>query len=266
MSNKENLLGFLSLIKNPEIRDFTSRLLDVVPEVFWTARASKSHHPEDERGPEGNVIHAERVTKLVRIMAEGTQLTSDEVDCLTSAAILHDGCRYDLDGKAEYTVENHPSLIRKLASNHSIDCSYTSDIFVLIERHMGRWGDPVYWPDITASAIMHVADVISARAEQVWPIGETIKSDWVGATPFKEIGMNEEKMGLLKELAGDNDYWSSASRFIEQVSSRKLSSLTDRQRDWLSNIEASLSDELNKREGVKAFEGRDELEPEDIPF
>ncbi len=262
MSNKENLLSFIPLIANPEIRDFTKKLLDVVPEVYWTAKASRGHHPEDERGPEGNIIHSERVVKLVRVMSEGCRMVPIDVDIITSAAILHDGCRYDLSGTAEYTVPNHPSLIRKLANNHSIDCAYAVDIFILIERHSGRWGDPVYWPEITPSAMLHMADLVSAHAEQVWPIGETVKPTWVGATPFMEIGMTEDKMRLFEELAEDNDYWKSSLRFIRQMSSRKLSSLTEKQRDWLENIEASLGVELSKREGEEAFG----LEPEDIPF
>ncbi len=267
MNNKENLMGFVSLIVNPGIRDFTEQILDVVPEVFWTARASKDHHPEDERGSEGNVIHTERVVKIVRIMSDSCQLTPDEIDVLTSAAILHDAGRYGPFGTEEYTVPDHPSLIRGIAGNHVISCAHDADIFSLIERHSGRWGDPVYWPQVTPAAMLHLADTISAHAEQIWPIGETLKSDWVGATPFQEIGMTKEKMQLLRELGPDSDYWKSALGFINQITSRKLSSLTNKQKNWLRNIEAGLSEELNKREeeyhnGVNS----DDLEPEDMPF
>lgn len=267
MSNKDNLLSFVSLIKNSEIRDFTTEMLGVLPDVYWTAKASKGHHPEDERGSEGNIIHSERVTKLVRIIAECTELNSNEVDCITSAAILHDGCRYDMDGQAEYTVPDHPFQIRELAGLHSIDCTFAGHIFILIERHTGRWGDPIYWPEITPSTILHIADVISAHAEQVWPIGDIIKPEWVGSTPFQEIGMDVEKLDLMKELAVDNAYWKSSLGFFKQVASRKLSSLTDKQRTWLFSIEASLSDELNKRGAEDTMsEGSLSDEVEDLPF
>ncbi len=186
-------------------------------------------------------------------MTEFTQMNFDVIDCVTSAAILHDGGRYGLYGKAEYTVDDHPAVIRELALIHSIDCTHASHIFMLIERHTGKWGTTAYWPEITSSAILHIADVISAHAEQVWPIGDIIKPEWVGSTPFQEIGMDDDKLELMKELAEDNNYWKGSLGFFRQVASRKLSSLTDKQRDWLYSIEASLSKELSKREGVEAF-------------
>jgi len=257
MSNKENLLSFLLLIKNPEIRHFTEDMLGVMPSVFWTARASKGHHPEDERGIEGNIVHSERVVKIVRVMAEGTRISPDELDCLTSAALLHDGCRHGLYGTENTTVNNHPSLIRELASNHGINCAYAVEIFALIERHMGKWGTPEYWPEITPSAMLHMADMISAHAEQIWPIGGDLKPSWTGSTPFQEIGINEEEMQLLEELAEDIDYWKSACSFVKSLRNRKFSSLTDKQRNWLDSIKSSLEDELDKQSDIG---------PDDIPF
>lgn len=262
MNRKEELYDLVNLIADPYIKDFTEHMLEVVPDTFWTAKASLNHHPEDERGDEGNLIHTIRVAKIVRIMAEGCNLTSIELDVLLSGAILHDPCRYDKDGTADYTIPEHPLLVRELAEDYSIECEYSVDIFTLIERHMGKWGKVPYNPEVTPSALLHLADMISANAELVWPIGEEPKASWVGATPFKEIGLTPEKMELMGELAEDNEYWASAKGFVESVSSRRYSSLTEKQKDWLDRIEDSLGDELAKRAG----ESIHDIEPEDIPF
>lgn len=78
---------------------------------------------------------------------------------------------------------------------------------------------------------------------------------WIGDIPFKELGMDEDKMNLLTELAKDNDYWRKAFSFVDQVRDREYSSLSDKQQDWLSNIVASLGVELNKIEGRFASNG-----------
>jgi len=70
---------------------------------------------------------------------------------------------------------------------------------------------------------------------------------WVGGTPFEDLGMTQEKMDLLKELAEDNEYWERSNMFIRSITNRKLSSLSINQRRWLGDIILALDDELVKR-------------------
>lgn len=77
---------------------------------------------------------------------------------------------------------------------------------------------------------------------------------WVGQVPFTELGMTQELMTLLVELSEGGGYWTQAYGFVNNVSGRTLSSLTDRQRDWLDNIVASLNVELNKRTAKEVWE------------
>jgi len=71
---------------------------------------------------------------------------------------------------------------------------------------------------------------------------------WHGGVPFKELGMDEEKYGLLKDLAEHSDYWKSALGFIDGVRGKNPSQLTQRQRNWLSQIIESLGEELTAME------------------
>ena len=70
---------------------------------------------------------------------------------------------------------------------------------------------------------------------------------WVGETPFEEIGMTKGKFDLLNELAYENDYWMKAHMFVKAVTNRKLSSLSDFQRRWLTTIIMDLEQELYKK-------------------
>ena len=52
---------------------------------------------------------------------------------------------------------------------------------------------------------------------------------WIGQVPFEDIGMTEDKMILLKELAEDSDYWKKAHGFIRSILGRVPSSLSHNQ-------------------------------------
>lgn len=70
---------------------------------------------------------------------------------------------------------------------------------------------------------------------------------WCGSIPFKDLGMTEAKMVLLKELMENSDYWSRAYLFVHAITNRKLSSLSDYQRRWLTEITLALDTELDRK-------------------
>ena len=70
---------------------------------------------------------------------------------------------------------------------------------------------------------------------------------WIGQVPFEDIGMTENKMDLLKELAEDSDYWKRAHMFVQLSANRVPSSLSHKQRSWLTTIILDLDIELDKR-------------------
>lgn len=71
--------------------------------------------------------------------------------------------------------------------------------------------------------------------------------NWIGLVPFKDIGMTEAKMALLEELMEDDDYWSRAYLFVHSITNRKLYSLSDYQRRWLTEIILTLDNELERK-------------------
>lgn len=72
---------------------------------------------------------------------------------------------------------------------------------------------------------------------------------WIGSPiiPFEDIGMTQEKWDLLESLSMQGGYWRRAFLFIRGATNRRLSSLSLRQRNWLTEIVYSLDIELERK-------------------
>ena len=227
--------------------------MKVAPPSFRTARASKVHHPPDEREAGGNSLHTLRVVKLVRLLADSCDFDKTTTDISISAAIIHDICRYGLNDECEVTPKDHALAPRKLAEKHSITCDHADRIFDLAEHHMGRWGPYPYAPQASPSDVLHFADTVSAHANEVWEQLGASSTSWVGSVPFSDKGMTQDYVTLMEKLAEDNDYWKTALSFIRSSSSSKWNSLSLKQQDWIQGIIASLVVELNKNTAREVF-------------
>lgn len=241
-------------IATPSIRDFTIEMMKVAPPSFRAARASRAHHPPDEREASGNALHTLRVVKLVRLLADACNFDRVTTDISISAAIIHDMCRYGLNDEDEASSKGHPLIPRKLAERHSITCDHADVIFDVAEYHMGRWGPYPYVPQVTPDSVLHLADTISAHANEVWEQLGASGTSWVGGVPFSDKGMTQDLVTLMEELAEDNDYWKTALSFIRSSSSRRWGTLSAKQQNWVMDIIASLEVELNRRTAREVFE------------
>ena len=114
------LYAIVRAIENAEIFGFTMHLLNVAPKSFWERPASHNHHPEDERGEYGDIIHTIRVAKTADILCQIQNITGVSRDMVISAAVNHDLCRYGLNDDSDKTVPEHAQLIRQLAKIHEI--------------------------------------------------------------------------------------------------------------------------------------------------
>lgn len=261
MNNSDELYAFVHTIRDKEIREFTSNILKVLPKNFWTAKASKNHHPVDERGFEGNIIHSLRVAKICYFLGDALKFDSIHMDMEKSAGILHDGGRYKIDGSADYTVPEHPCIIREIANIHNISCIYDQEIFSIIEAHMGRWNEPPITEMNIYQQVLYLADVVSAKAGEIWKIESaqaqstgtqssnsappSVKSSaniWSIDLPFIELGMTEAMIHKMEELATDSSYWAASLNFAQKSASRTFSSLSPKQQSWAEKIISGLKE------------------------
>lgn len=72
---------------------------------------------------------------------------------------------------------------------------------------------------------------------------------WIGSPeiPFALLGMTQEKLDLLESLSKSGGYWRRSNLFVRAATGRKLSSLSLRQRNWLTEIISSLDVELARK-------------------
>ncbi|HJS83546.1 MAG TPA: HD domain-containing protein [Nitrososphaera sp.] len=179
------LLDEINLIFDQGIRQFVRSLL-VKAEEFWVIPASFSgkHYPPDERKEGGNVVHTQRVVRLVRILAESQERSSHEIDILTAAALLHDLLKGKTqDGKLEYD-SMHPYAVDSFvnwargedeqfnvsgaSTTTLIDDSSLAHILRLIRCHMGIWSPiPETIPLSQLEWYLHYADRIATKLHLV---------------------------------------------------------------------------------------------------
>jgi len=131
----------LNFIRSRRIRMFTKSALGLFPEYFFHIPASSSgrYHPKYALGEGGLVRHTKAAVRIAVRLARMNQfeLTSYELDIVTSALILHDGCKSGLKNSG-YTKTEHPLICRIFLENN-IDDIPDDEILNCIEHHMSQW-------------------------------------------------------------------------------------------------------------------------------
>ena len=176
----------VSRIEDEPIRLFVAKALKEAPKYFWTSSSSSSgkHHPTDEHGEGGLVLHTVRVFNVAETMLnafEGYKQThssskhqpglftywevgevSVNSDVVRAGTILHDLYRYGQKDKPEdRTIKNHAEIAGEVLSNMSEHFTKKAMIIWCVERHMGRWGQVL--PNSPDEWIVHLADTIATK-------------------------------------------------------------------------------------------------------
>ncbi len=168
----------LDYIINPNIREFTEKALNKLPEYFFSIPASSTgkFHPSYALGDGGLIRHTQAA---VRIAVELFRIdlfkyTEDEKDMIISSLILHDGCKSGLN-HSKYTVTEHPLVVAKFIKNddeliESLDKNTLNIITRCIESHMGQWTkdfktkkDVLPRPKTKIQNFVHWCDYLASR-------------------------------------------------------------------------------------------------------
>ena len=157
----------VGLIRNKELRGLVRRVIDQLPEAFWTREASKMYHPADERGEGGNLIHTLRVIKVADRILDTTTYSSPTRDIMKASAILHDSQRHGPDGTSRVTVKEHPQLAKALLDSLVEEqVPGIEELGNILEKHMGKFQNPSYpVSDIPLSDILHIADYLASQTD-----------------------------------------------------------------------------------------------------
>ncbi len=175
---KESLVKEMMYMHDIGLINLTIEALNNTPDGFFTAAASSSglHHPAYARGTGGLVRHTQAAVHLCNTINKATQTAFPKwkQDCMLSALILHDTCKFGLDGSAKHTIHEHPNLVRELLSFEAEPDTngkkfYWNYISNLISSHMGQWrskkNSSIELAAVKSQeqAIVHFCDYLASR-------------------------------------------------------------------------------------------------------
>jgi hypothetical protein len=170
----------LVYIKNNDIRRFTEKAIESLPDYFFTVPGSSSgkYHPAYALGEGGLLRH---VRACVRVAVELFRMhmfygyfTNDELDIIIASLILHDGYKQG-DGHTNHTVTEHPILVSfAIKENKDLDGiisdKYRDMICGNLEHHMGWWttnsktgAEVLEPPEGKMQNLVHLIDYICSR-------------------------------------------------------------------------------------------------------
>lgn len=183
------LITEINMIIDQGIRLFTRAMLLAAPSNFWTMPSSKSgkYHPPDERGPGGNLLHTQRVVRMVIHMCDAQDREQFEKDIAVSAAILHDITKYVHRPDGEdyydpfhpYTVDKIYAKIREKEDIQELDTiirsttllcdeTYIFEILRAVRCHLGPWSPiPETYPTSSLEWFLHFADTLSSHLHEI---------------------------------------------------------------------------------------------------
>lgn len=163
----------LELVANPLIRSWVESCLFYSPAAYWERPSAfyKGHHPDDELGQWGNVLHVKRTIKVARTLSDSENLSAQDASFLVAALLIHDIGKYGFDGGSPKILKEHPSLVRdmiKLYPLPAVDGGDDDAVLSLVETHMGRWGQ--HPPETLLQRLCHYSDCLASNPDFVVPV------------------------------------------------------------------------------------------------
>lgn len=165
----------LATIVNDEIREQCKKVLEAVHPQFFIAPASSTgkYHPTYALGEGGLYRHTcaavEIANCLLELDAYKHDFSNTLQDYIRAALILHDTCKSGITWENEYTVFEHPLLVKELMLQVLGECEFVQAVDNLIKSHMGQWTtnkrSKIILPEPKSPAQMfvHTCDYLASR-------------------------------------------------------------------------------------------------------
>lgn len=171
----------LAFIKSDEIRKFTEKAIENLPEYFWHVAASSSgkYHPPYALGDGGLIRHTIAAVNIAQTLMELEQyknaMTDVWHDCVISALILHDGFKQGKEGTSGHTVKEHATICADWVKTDELFKSFKATkekelIADLIRTHMGEW-DVNNKPGTSLQKFVHMCDFLASRKTIIYDFG-----------------------------------------------------------------------------------------------
>lgn len=166
----------INAIGNTKIKCWLVDTLEMLPEAYWYIPASRGHHPVDERGLSGGLIHAKRTARVAIDLCRSFDMPAYDRDIVIAAALLHDGMNCVQVQRSPYSC-THDELMDQWIDTvtHTIFDDAIVRVCEYIRIHMGPWGwhHREWYNETCYSMVLNIADYIASRE---WAIGIDIWS------------------------------------------------------------------------------------------
>lgn len=138
----------INLIQDKDIREWTLKALEYLPDYFFHIPASSTgkYHPEYCLGEGGLARHCKAASKIAKDLFPFSTLfnfNQQEQDEIIASLLLHDGAKNGL-GSSNFTVHEHPlAVCEHLETNEELNKLLSKEIrdniFNNIRSHMSQW-------------------------------------------------------------------------------------------------------------------------------
>ena len=173
---KDLFISEMTKIKNDAWRNGCLKLIENIPDYFWTTPASTSgkYHPKCDLGDGGLVRHSIMVSRIAVDLVEAEIFVADLPkyrDMARIAALFHDAWKLG-DGSVNQTKFEHPTIAADwffCRAKKFMNEDDAEEITQAIRTHMGKWTTSKYSdatlqkPCTAFEKLIHTADYIASR-------------------------------------------------------------------------------------------------------
>lgn len=178
MNKYEQLKKEISYIKNSRYRENAIKLVELLPDYFFTVAASSTgkYHPSYAQGNGGLLRHTKVAVRIAHELLNseivGAKYSDDEKDIITIALIMHDGLKHGIPMN-KYVQADHPLLAANFIKDHKDEVDFTdnelSALCNMIESHMGEYNKDYNGNEILPVPInkyqkfVHMCDLLASK-------------------------------------------------------------------------------------------------------
>jgi len=168
----------LEYIDDNQLRDVATKLLNILPDYFFTIPASSTgkYHPQYALGDGGLLRHTKAAVKianeLFRMEQYQEMFTKRQKDLMIIALFCHDGFKDGLQ-QEDHTRFDHPLIAAEKIAEEANKYLAEEDVKFIcqcIKSHMGQWNTNSFYigvelpkPKETWEKFVHLADYLASR-------------------------------------------------------------------------------------------------------
>lgn len=164
----------LCYIKNEEIKESLSIMIEKIPDYFFTIAASSTgkYHPSYALGEGGLVRHTKVAVRMAEELYGIYRFPERTKDLIIMALVLHDSVKKG-EIESKYTLFDHPLVACDFLRRYSGELKLTKEdidfVCECISSHMGRFNTSDYsdvilpLPKTPEQKFVHMCDYLASR-------------------------------------------------------------------------------------------------------